>query len=298
MIAFEQATKEGATARIGLVGPPGSGKTYTALALAAGLGQRIVVIDTERGTASKYAGLNGWSFQRLNVHSFSPLSLVEILGAAAGEGFDVLILDSWSHYWEGVDGMLEQVDKRSGPNKFVSGWKVVRPEERRMVDALLAYPGHVIATLRTKVEYVVTENDRGKKEPKKVGTKPIQREGVEYEFDVIGELDQDNRMTITKTRMPELAGLTIERPGRDLGEQIKAWLDDGVPRTTVAEYRTRALDPAQTYQSLLDLHRELAQAGMLAAPTTDADEQPTVLGDLVRARGTAARETEFAADAQ
>lgn len=295
MITFEPATKAGAKARIALTGPPGSGKTYTALALAFGLGRNVVVVDTERGTASKYAGLNGWEFQRLNVHSYSPQSLVEILGAAAGQGFEVLILDSWSHYWEGIDGMLEQVDRRSGANKFTSGWKEMRPEERRMVDALLAFPGHLIVTLRTKVEYVIVENERGKKEPRKVGLKPIQREGVEYEFDLVGDLDLDNKMTVSKTRMPELARRIIPEPGTELGEQIKAWLDDGVARPTVAEYRDRALAAGQTYTALLELYREIERDGMIGAPTTAADGSPAILGELIRSRGLAAKESQAVA---
>lgn len=295
MITFEPATKAGAKARIALTGPPGSGKTYTALALAFGLGRNVVVVDTERGTASKYAGLNGWEFQRLNVHSYSPQSLVEILGAAAGQGFEVLILDSWSHYWEGIDGMLEQVDRRSGANKFTSGWKEMRPEERRMVDALLAFPGHLIVTLRTKVEYVIVENERGKKEPRKVGLKPIQREGVEYEFDLVGDLDLDNKMTVSKTRMPALARRIIPEPGTELGEQIKAWLDDGVARPTVAEYRDRALAAGQTYTALLELYREIERDGMIGAPTTAADGSPAILGELIRSRGLAAKESQAVA---
>lgn len=295
MITFEPATKAGAKARIALTGPPGSGKTYTALALAFGLGRNVVVVDTERGTASKYAGLNGWEFQRLNVHSYSPQSLVEILGAAAGQGFEVLILDSWSHYWEGIDGMLEQVDRRSGANKFTSGWKEMRPEERRMVDALLAFPGHLIVTLRSKVEYVIVENERGKKEPRKVGLKPIQREGVEYEFDLVGDLDLDNKMTVSKTRMPELARRIIPEPGTELGEQIKAWLDDGVARPTVAEYRDRALAAGQTYTALLELYREIERDGMIGAPTTAADGSPAILGELIRSRGLAAKESQAVA---
>ena len=295
MITFEPATKAGAKARIALTGPPGSGKTYTALALAFGLGRGVVVVDTERGTASKYAGLNGWEFQRLNVHSYSPQSLVEILGAAAGQGFEVLILDSWSHYWEGIDGMLEQVDRRSGANKFTSGWKEMRPEERRMVDALLAFPGHLIVTLRSKVEYVIVENERGKKEPRKVGLKPIQREGVEYEFDLVGDLDLDNKMTVSKTRMPELARRIIPEPGTELGEQIKAWLDDGVARPTVAEYRDRALAAGQTYTALLELYREIERDGMIGAPTTAADGSPAILGELIRSRGLAAKESQAVA---
>ena len=288
-IEFEQATKAEAKARIALAGPPGSGKTYTALALAFGLGEKVAVVDTERGSASKYVGENGWQFQRFNAVSYSPRSLVDILGAAAGEGFDVLILDSWSHYWEGTDGMLEQVDrKKSGSNTF-SGWKEARPDERRMIDALLSFPGHLIVTLRSKVEYVVEENERGKKVPVKVGLKPIQRDGIEYEFDVIGDLDLDNTMTISKTRLSSLAKRSIREPGLELAGEIRAWLEDGLSSLTVGEYRESALAESDPDQ-LLKLYRDLEALQLLSAPTVDEFDNPTVLGDLVKNRGLSLRE--------
>ena len=139
-IEFLPATRAAAKARIALAGPSGSGKTYTALALATTLGTTAVV-DTERGSASKYAGINGWEFSTIAPQSFSPTSLVEALAAASAGGFGCVVVDSLSHYWMGVDGMLEQVDRRAkGGNNF-SGWKEACPDERRMIDALVPTPG-------------------------------------------------------------------------------------------------------------------------------------------------------------
>lgn len=287
--SFTPATKEAAKARIALCGPSGSGKTYTALALATALSNRVAVIDTERGSASKYVGLNGWAFDTVQPDSYSPRSLVDLLGIAAGEGYGAVIIDSLSHYWEGADGMLEQVDRKSGANKFTSGWKEMRPEERKMIDALIAYPGHVIATLRTKTEYVIVENDRGKKEPQKVGMKPIQRDGIEYEFDLIGELDVQNTMRVTKSRIHTLTNAVIPMPGEDLAQQIDEWLSDGVLVPTAIEYRTRALELVGDRDGLLELYREIEGHRMLGAPVVDADGNPAVLGDLVAHLGREAK---------
>ncbi|MDH6279489.1 ATP-binding protein [Prescottella agglutinans] len=296
MIEFKPATKAASKARIALCGPSGSGKTYTALALASSLSDRVAVIDTERGSASKYVGINGWQFDTVTPDRYSPLSLVETLGVAAGVGFGVVVIDSLSHYWMGTDGMLEQVDRRSGSNKFTSGWKEVGPEEKRMIDAILTYPGHVVATLRTKTEYVIQENERGKKEPKKVGTKPIQRDGIEYEFDVIGDLDLDNRLSISKTRIPSLARAVIPEPGHELAQTIREWLDDGVERRSVEEWRNLALAEDATAAGLLELYRSAERDQMLGAPTTTDDGQPTVLGDLISGRGRRLRDAESAAE--
>lgn len=283
-LEFEEATKEAAKARIALTGPSGSGKTYTALMLAFGLGEKVAVIDTERGSASKYVGRNGWRFQTIKPTSYAPLSLVEHLGKAAGHGFDVVIIDSLSHYWEGADGMLEQVDKRSGASKFTSGWKVVRPEERRMVDAILAYPGHVIVTLRAKQEYVLETNDRGKQEPKRVGLKPIQRDGIEYEFDLVGDLDLSNTLTVSKSRVEGVEmGSTHPRPGVELAQEIDKFLAEGAAVPTVGEYRDRALK-LDTVDELRALFEEVSGHQLDGAPMLDDAGHPTILGDFIRKR--------------
>ncbi|NKW26805.1 ATP-binding protein [Prescottella equi] len=285
-IQFTPATKKASKARIALCGPSGSGKTYTGLALATALSDRVAVIDTERGSASKYVGLNGWQFDTVTPDKFSPLSLVETLGVAAGAGYGVALIDSLSHYWMGADGMLEQVDRRARNGNNFSGWKEARPDERKMIDALLSFPGHVIVTMRSKTEYVIEENDRGKKAPRKVGTKPEQRDGIEYEFDVIGDLDLDNRLSISKTRISSLAGETFLHPGVELARTIADWLADGVEVPSIGEYRDRAAG-ADSRDALLEILREVEAAQLSNAPTVDEEGRPTVLRDFIVARGQA-----------
>jgi hypothetical protein len=227
-LTFAKATKKAAKGRVALDGPSGSGKTYTALTIATTLGDRVAVIDTEHGSASKYADL--FSFDTLGLHRYSPQILIDALATAGSAGYDVVVVDSLSHFWMGTDGMLEQVDKaakRSGGHGM-SGWKEMRPVERQMVEALLAYPGHVICTLRVKTDWVEGENSRGKRQMMKVGTKAEQREGLEYEFDLVASMDLSNELTVVKSRCPALSGEIVAQPGRDFAETFKAWLDDGV----------------------------------------------------------------------
>lgn len=284
-LSFKPATREASFARIALSGPSGSGKTYTALALATALSDRVAVIDTERGSASKYVGLNGWQFDTVQPDSYAPLSLVELLGAAAGGEYGCVVIDSLSHYWMGADGMLEQADRRGRNGNNFAGWKEVRPEERRMIDALTSYPGHVIATMRSKTEYVIEENERGKKVPRKVGMKPEQRDGIEYEMDVVGDLDHDNTLTIVKSRIHTLSKAVIPLPGEELAHQIADWLSEGDKIPTVAEYRKRAL-AMTSVDDLKALFDEVSSHRMVSAPTVDRDQNPTVLGDLIKATAT------------
>lgn len=280
--SFAPATRAASKARVALCGPSGSGKTYTSLAIAHGLGSQIAVVDTERGSASKYAGVNGWAFETTVPDSFSPDSLSGLLAEASGL-YDVVVVDSLSHYWMGVDGMLEQADRlKTGGNSF-SGWKEARPAERRMIDALVSFPGHLIVTMRTKTEYVVEENDRGKKVPRKVGLKPEQRDGIEYEFDLVGDLDLDNKLVVSKSRIPVLSRQVIPEPGLELAAQLHDWLSEGTERPDANQIRTLVM--AETNLEELVAHGNRAhELGISKAAVVDGSGRPMTLMDFIRMR--------------
>jgi hypothetical protein len=288
-LAFAPATKKAAKGRVAIDGPSGSGKTFTALTIATVLGDRIAVIDTEHGSASKYADL--FKFDTLEPDKFSPHVLIEALGAASGAGYDVVIADSLSHFWMGVDGMLEQVDragKRAGGHGM-AGWKEMRPVERQMVEAMLAYPGHLIGTMRVKTDWVEGENSRGKRQMLKVGTKPEQREGMEYEFDLYFSMDLENVATVSKSRCPALNGAVVKQPGQEFAQTFLDWLSDGVAAgPSVAELRDKAVDKHATRDELLALLKTVQAARLLDAPTVDDTGDSTTLGDLIKAKGAAA----------
>lgn len=291
---FRPATKEQAKARVALMGVSGSGKTWTGLALAHGLadGQRFAVIDTERGSASKYVGTRGIQFDTLQMYRYDPRDLVKALAVAAKAGFDAVLIDSLSHFWKGTDGTLEQVDRaksRYGNNSF-AGWKEGTPMQNQMIDALLSYPGHVVATMRSHTEWVLETNERGKREPVAKGTRAEQRRGVEYEFDLVGSLDIDNTLTFLKSRCPALHRQVIETPdGGEVAKRLLAWLGEGAPAADPAEYLDRAQAPDATYEGLLTLYAEVEARGLLASPYLDG-ETPTSLGEFIRARGTALKQ--------
>jgi DNA polymerase III delta prime subunit len=293
LFVFEPATKAQAKARIALAGPSGSGKTWTALALATELGSSIAVIDTERGSASKYAG--PFAFERLNMQRYDPRDLPKALAAAAARGFEVIIVDSLSKFWAGQGGMLEQVDnaaKRSYGNNSFGGWKEARPMETAMIEALLSYPGHVIVTMRTKTAYEIIEDDRGRKVPTKIGLKPEQRDGIEYEFDIVGDMDLENTLTVSKSRCAELSGEVIRQPGADLAKVILSWLTDGVAVLSARDYQEQALDESATYLGLRDLYKTVKAAGLLGAAVTNADGEPLSLEQLIISRGKEAEAAE------
>lgn len=234
---FTPATKKQARLRMALIGPSGSGKTYTALTLASAFG-KVAVIDTERGSASKYA--DKFTFDVMELSNYDPREYVKAIGEAARAGYDVLIIDSLSHAWNASGGVLEMVDKaaaRSQSKNSFTAWRDVTPLHNALVDAMLTAPLHIIVTMRAKTEYVLEQVERNGQRvtvPRKVGMAPVQRDGIEYEFDVIGDMDLENNFVVSKTRCSTLTGGVFNRPSEDLAGVLKAWLTDGAPLPPVS----------------------------------------------------------------
>jgi hypothetical protein len=227
---FQPAVKRNAKLRFAICGPAGAGKTYTLLALAKNLtpNGKVAVIDTEHGSASKYADL--FRFDVVEPDTFDPRELVKAIDAATAGGYEVIVIDSLSHYWMGKGGELDMVDaaaKRSSSGNTFAAWKNVTPHHNALVDKFMSAKIHVLVSMRTKTEWVIEEVN-GKKTPRKIGLAPVMRDGIEFEFDVCGEIDQDNTLTVTKSRCPKLSGAVINRPGSDMADTLKGWLQ-GAP---------------------------------------------------------------------
>lgn len=222
---IEKATKEKAFLRAALFGPSGSGKTFTALRMAKGLGGKVCVIDTERRTASKYS--DRFEFDVVNMTDTSIQSYRAALKMIADAGYQVVIIDSLSHAWQ---TLLDEVDKLAAGkfkgNSF-QAWSVGTPKQREMVNALLDFPGHLIGTMRSKTEWTTVQNDRGKTVPTRVGLTPEQGKGIEYEFDLLLELNTEHVASVLKDRSGKFQDETIDRPGEDFGAALGAWLSDG-----------------------------------------------------------------------
>jgi len=236
MSVFQKATRSQQKLRVAIDGPSGAGKTYSALRLAfslvdAGLATKVAVIDSENGSASMYAGEQPdgrtWDFDTLALKSFSPDQYTFAINEAFKAGYDCLVIDSLSHAWSGEGGALDIVDNKGG-NKFTA-WKDVTPIHRRMVDAIIRAKGHVICTMRSKTEYIIEEDDKGKKVPRKIGVAPVQRDGMEYEFDVYGSVDWSNMLKISKSRCPALQGMSTVKPGPAFWSPLFDWLKTAKP---------------------------------------------------------------------
>ena len=288
MSKFKKATKTSRKLRLALFGPAGSGKTYSALGLARGLAGpagRVAVIDTERDSASLYADV--FEFDTLSLTRPTVDAVVAALGDAAAEGYPVVVVDSLSHAWRELLEEVDAIAARSFRGNTHSAWAQGTPKQKALVGAILTYPGHVICTMRAKTEWVIEENSRGKKEPRAVGLAPEQGKGIEYEFDLLGEVDGAT-VRFTKDRTGRYQGERIDRPGVKLGEELAAWLASA-PEPTPEAPPAPVHDPSwkddqrRFFAALKDLGAEYEDLCAELAAMTPPRPRPSAMTQAARA---------------
>ena len=249
---FRKAERRKATLKLALAGPAGSGKTHSALLLASGLiddpsGDTIAVIDTENGSAELESGKPGippFSVVTL-AKPYAPERYTEVVDAAVAAGFKVLIIDSISPEWGGAGGILTIVDALKGSTRNqMAAWKEATPRHQRFVDSLIQAPLHVICTMRSKSDYAMDRDDQGKTKVSKVGLAPQQRDGIEYEFTLIGEINlASHRCEFTKDRTSLFVGAVPEMVTRATGEKIRGWMEAGADAPAPAEVSLEVDEP-------------------------------------------------------
>ena len=220
-MAFTKAKRTNAKLRLAITGTAGSGKTYGALLIAKGLEGKIAVIDTECGSASLYSHLVDFDVCNLTP-PFDPRRYVQLIHEAENAGYNVIIIDSLSHEWIGAGGSLDNQNNIASTKyrgNSYAAWRDITPLHNLLIDAILASPCHIIATMRSKTDYA---NDNGK--PLKVGLAPVQREGTDYEFTTVLDIAQNHLATVSKDR----TGLFPDTPFSItpmIGERLLDWLN-------------------------------------------------------------------------
>lgn len=239
-LTIQTARRRKAFLKVAVMGPSGAGKTYSALRLAFGivgtqeLG-KVCVIDTECRSAELYADLAGedgiGEFSTIPLGPpFTPERYIEAIQMAVNHGFEVLIIDSTSHEWNGEGGICaekEQYDATRGGSTWTN-WAHFTPRHDRFRSTVLQAPIHVIACMRQKTDWVIEQSDKGKATPRKVGLKPDQRDGSEYDFTVVLEVMMNHHAMPSKDRTKLFRGFN-EVLTEAHGEQLMDWLEKGEP---------------------------------------------------------------------
>jgi hypothetical protein len=116
--------------------------------------------------------------------------------------------------------------------------------------------------------------------------KPEQRDGIEYEFDIVGDLDLENTLVVSKSRCRALAQAVIRRPdGDNFAAQVLTWLGTGAPVKTVADYLPEVLDPRTSAERLRVLYAEAYRHQLHGAAVTDETGNTMTLAELMGVKG-------------
>jgi ABC-type dipeptide/oligopeptide/nickel transport system ATPase subunit len=258
---IRKAQRKNARIKLGIQGPSGSGKTIGALKLAYGLTNnwdKVVVIDTENSSAELYAHLGSYSVLPLQ-SPYSPENYIKAIQLCVQEGYEVVVVDSISHEWEGAGGILEIHSNMTG-NSFTN-WSKLTPRHNAFINTILQSDVHVIATVRAKQDYVLSDKN-GKMVPEKVGLKGITREGLDYEFTIVFELDIKHNCTATKDRTQLFANRPEFKLSHEIGEQLLKWSKEGI---SIDEVRTKVSEAPSVdvlrslYHNYPEYQRELNQ---------------------------------------
>lgn len=225
---FQTASRKKAKIKLGLSAVSGGGKTYSALLIAFGITgdwSKIGVIDTENKSAELYSHLG--NYQTLPLEApYSPERYIEAIKAGEKAGFEVIIIDSITHEWDGKGGIIDISNSMSG-NSFTN-WAKLTPRHQAFIDTILQSPCHIITTVRRKQDYEMTKDSSGKLQVQKAGLKEVTREGYEYELTVNLELDQNHNATSSKDRTGLFAGKPHFTPSSETGKLIKDWCELGI----------------------------------------------------------------------
>jgi hypothetical protein len=241
-----------------MVGVSGAGKTLSALLIAKAFGGNIAVIDTENRSASLYMDVVPFSVLDMKP-PYHPNKYIELIKEAEAEGFTTLIIDSISPEWDGVGGMLElhkiMTDTRARGNSFTA-WHLVNPFHLAFVNAILQSQMHIIVTIKQKSDYVISMNDNGKQVPQKVGMKPVQREGFEYEYTVVLDLQRQGHYASASKDRTRL--FTEDMPfvvTENTGVMLRDWLmSNELPAEEMNDH-SMTLPPSQQDSVPLDVSR-------------------------------------------
>jgi hypothetical protein len=267
MFKFQQAMRNKCKIKLGIQGPSGSGKTYSSLMLAYGLTQdwtKIAVIDTENGSSHLYSHLG--AYQVLNLTApYSPERYVEAIELAQQSGFECIILDSFSHEWNGSGGILDIHSNIPG-NSFTA-WAKVTPRHNACMQAILNCSMHVIATLRSKTDYVMNERN-GKQVPEKVGLKATQRDDTDYEFTIVFELNHQHLAHVSKDRTGMFRNTHELKLTESTGNSIREWCE-----ATSDTGHGSTMDLPVSFQATIDQCTSLQE--LIELYTTHEDKQAT-----------------------
>lgn len=254
---LEQASRKKVKIKCALQGPSGCGKTKSSLLIAYGLCKdwsKVAVIDTENRSSELYSDVGAYKVLHLQ-SPFTPERYIEALNICVQADMEVVIIDSLTHEWEYI---LDTHGNMVG-NSFTN-WSKITPRHNAFVQALLQADVHVIGTIRAKQDYVLSDKN-GKMVPEKVGLKGVQRDGLDYEFTLVFDLEMNLHASASKDRTE----LFYSQPSfvitQETGTKILEWCNEGVDLTQKEKVQQiiNQINACSTINTLNQLFQSLPQ---------------------------------------
>lgn len=260
-LVLKKAQRRKAFLKVGISAPAGAGKTAGSLLMAYGmmkkkhpslsdaqLWEKVAIIDSENGSGELYvhADIGGTHIgEYLAITLEAPFTAEKYISAiemCEQNNVEVIIIDSTTHLWSGEGGLLEKqntiVAKSKSGNSYTA-WREVTPDHNRFVEKMLQANAHVIATIRSKMEYVQEKDEQGNTRVKKIGLKPVQRDGMEYEFTLFLDIDENHRAVASKDRTSLLDGKLFTVTPK-IGMDLMTWLESGTDNATTIIANTKS----------------------------------------------------------
>ena len=248
MLNLRVSSKKQAKIKLALQGCAGSGKTYSALLLAYGLTNdwtKIAIIDSENGSADLYASLGNYNVLPLQ-DNFTPETYIEAIKICEEAKMEVIIIDSISQCW---DNLLEYHANLQG-NSFTN-WQKITPRINAFMQKILQSPSHVICTMRCKQDYVLSEKN-GKMIPEKVGLKAVMRDGIDYEFTIVLDINMKHQAIASKDRTSLFMGKPDFTITPTTGQIILDWCNNGVNLDMIRQ----KINQAKTIEELTSIYHQ------------------------------------------
>lgn len=239
---FKKAEKKQCKLRMGLFAPSGGGKTYTSLLLAKAFGSKIAFIDTENESSTKYIGEQGipeFDIAAMTYEGNAAKYVRDMIACinAAQDEYDCIVIDSLTHAWEATKDEVDAAAKRMRTANTFAAWREGSTLWGNLLKAILLCRTNIICCARSKMAYEQT-TESGKKKVNKVGLAPELRDGMEFEFDIVGEMDVEHNLVVTKTRCRAVDNSVTSMPNEEWMKPVAEWLSSGVADT---EAERRAL---------------------------------------------------------
>lgn len=289
---LQKASRKRAKIRMSIQGPSGSGKTYGSLLIAYGLCNdlsKVCVIDTENSSAELYSHLGDYNTLQLS-SPFHPEQFIEAIKMCEAAGMEVIIIDSASHEWDGLGGILDI--HAAIPGNSFTAWSKVTPRHNAFIQAMMQSNCHIITTVRSKQEYVLADKN-GKQIPEKVGMKGIQKDGYEYDSTLAFELTLNHSALVSKDRTGLFSGKHDISLNTEVGRKIRDWCDQGV-ETSVDDVNNR-INGCMSINELLQLFHNYPQFQGALKPEYEKrkrqlligqDSQPPIIHQPILTHGT------------